>query len=262
MKENNKKIGIIDSGIGGITVLEELLKILPNESYLYIADQKYYPYSNLSNNLIKRRLLQICKYLEKKKVKLIIIACNTASIFVSYLKRYIKTPIITVINPTCKEIIKSTKNKKVGLLATKTTIESKFYQKILESENINTYGVACSEFVKLIENNSMNTIHTKDVIKNKLKILFDKNIDTLVYGCTHFGIMHEFIEPYFKNINYVSSSKPTALFTYNYLLVLGLLNNNHKYHKVIINTTDNKSNMKIQIHIFNIKNCKIRHINI
>ena len=89
MKEYKKPIGIIDSGIGGLTVLEELVKILPNEKYLYVADQKYCPYSNLTTKFIKQRLLIICKYLVKRNVKLIVIACNTASIFINYLSVFL-----------------------------------------------------------------------------------------------------------------------------------------------------------------------------
>ena len=262
MKKRNNAIGLIDSGIGGLTILNELIKQLPNESYLYIADQKYCPYSNLSIVFLKQRLLRICEYLEKRRVKLIIIACNTGSIFIDYLRKYIKTPIVSVIIPTCKEVIKKTKNRNVGLLATKTTIDSKIYEDILKKENIKSYGVSCSEFVKIIENENIDSYNSKLIINNKINQLTDKNIDTLVYGCTHFSLLHKVIQPYFKNCTFIDSSKPTSNFVFLYLISLDLIRNKKKKVKIVIKTTLNKRKTKKQISIFKIKNIKLSKIKI
>ncbi len=189
-------IGVFDSGYGGLTILTELQKVLPNNDFIFLSDNKRAPYGVKSESEILRNTLQCLEYLEYRGCKLIIVACNTASKLIDlfeqqFLARGIK--IVGVIKPTCETVLKITESSKVGLLATKSTVESDYYSILLPGVDLSQ--MSCSHWVNLIEDTNWNTPEGVNIIKEDLDYFLKKNkeIDTLILGCTHFGILEDII---------------------------------------------------------------------
>jgi len=257
----NKKspIGVFDSGIGGLTVLKELLDKFPNEDFIYLADELNCPYGTKPYDEIKNAVLSCIKHLETFNVKLIIVACNTASNFIPKIKDQTKIPLISCIEPTALLAIKKTKSKKVGLIATNATIELGRYVEILKENGITCYAVKCSEFVEYVERNDLNNPILQKIISEKLEPLKNK-IDTLIYGCTHFPFLEEQIKKVLGDITYISSGKAVAQLVDEYLKKNNLLNDaNEKQHLTILTTKDVAS-IKEKIGYFNIPFNNIKKI--
>ena len=243
MTNSKKPIGVFDSGIGGLTVLEKLMEKFPNEDFIYVADQGHCPYGTKTEEGIKECVLNVGKYLIAKDVKAIVIACNTASLFIKYLQEITEIPVISVIEPTCMAAINKTENKKVAVLATIATINKGAYQALLKENNVTPFGVACSEFVDFVENYELTDPLGQEIVSKKLEELKDKGVDTLIHGCTHFSLL----EPQMKNvlgeINYVACGEPTSEKLFEILKekeLLRLEENNNRYVK--IGTTGSKEN--------------------
>lgn len=207
---NTQPIGVIDSGIGGMTVLDKLIEKMPAENYIFIADGKNCPYGTKTNEEIKKCCKDLINYLIKQNVKAIVIACNTASTHVDYLRTLTSVPIISVIEPTAEHALLVSKNHKIGVIATISTINNKKYQNIIEKANSTCYPLACSEFVELVENHKLTEPVVQEVVTNKINALKNTNIDTLIYGCTHFGLLEEKIKNVLGELNYISSGDVTS----------------------------------------------------
>ena len=200
MKNNNFPIGVFDSGVGGLTVLNQLCLALPNEQFVYFGDTAHVPYGNKSQETIEKYCVNIVKFLKKQKVKLIVVACNTASaIALSKLQKITKTPILNVIDPCVKVAIETTKNNYIGVIGTKTTISSMSYVKKIKKINkeITVYSKECPLFVPIIEealsNHSIANL-TAQLYLNEIP----KQTDTLILGCTHYPLIKDTIQ---KNIS-------------------------------------------------------------
>jgi len=190
-------IGIFDSGIGGISVMLNIQSLLPNESLVYIADSFYAPYGLKSNSIILERSKVIINYLIKKEfVKMIVIACNTATASsIKELRQIYKIPIIGM-EPAIKPATKSTTSKKVGILATNGTLESTKFAALLEiySGDIKFYTQPCPGLVEVIEQGKINDLSTKILIKKYLDPFIKNEVDTVVLGCTHYIFIRELIQ--------------------------------------------------------------------
>lgn len=234
---NNQPIGVFDSGIGGLTVLEDILKVLPNEDYIYVADQGHCPYGNKKEEEIIECVLNVGKYLIAKNVKAIVIACNTASLFIKYLQDITNIPVISVIGPTCQAAMKASKNKRVAVLATETTIRKAAYQKMLEDNGYTAFGVACQPFVSFVETKELDDPLGLEIVKEKLECLKDKDIDTVIHGCTHFSLLEPQMRMVLGDKNYIACGKPTGTALKEILTSKGLLNEEEGPHYVKIGTT-------------------------
>lgn len=189
-------IGVFDSGIGGITVVKELISRLPNEKIIYYGDTARVPYGNKSANTIVTYSRQIAHFLMEQGVKAIVIACNTASaIALEVLRRELPVPIIGVVMPGARAAAQSTHNKKIGVIATRATINSCIYEAYLQKTNpdIEVYKQACPLFVPLVEEGWINDDITRQIIHRYLDSLLAKGIDSLVLGCTHYPLLAETI---------------------------------------------------------------------
>ncbi|MFH1613141.1 MAG: glutamate racemase [bacterium] len=192
-----KGIGIFDSGLGGLTVVKEVIKQLPAEDIYYLGDTAHVPYGTKSEESVKKFTLANLKFLTQYPLKLIIIACNTASaIALNEIKQNFNIPIIGVINPSVEKAIISTKNKKIGVIGTSQTIRSKIYQKeILSfSKEIKVFEKSCPLFVPLVEEGWLEQKITFLIIRKYLASLKRKNIDTLILGCTHYPLLKNIIQ--------------------------------------------------------------------
>ncbi|MDY0063805.1 MAG: glutamate racemase [Bacilli bacterium] len=257
-----RPIGVFDSGIGGLTVLKDLIDILPNEDFIYIADTAYCPYGTKSKTEITQRVEQIVDYLINMKVKAIIIACNTATANAKEIIEKANIPIIGVIDPTAKEAVYATKNGNIAVLATNLTIKLGIYQQLLSTENTRVYALGCSNFVPLAESNNRDSEETNKEIQETLFQFHDKNIDTVVYGCTHFGLLNESIKRSFPNAKIISCGVPTALLLKENMEKFKIVNDNCNKGKINICTTGNLKSFKGQISWFIYPYDTIKQVNI
>jgi len=248
-------IGVIDSGVGGLTVLFDIINEYPNCNYYYIGDSKHCPYGKRNTEEIKKLSFKLVNYLViNKKIDILVIACNTiSSTSTTYLKSQFKDLIIieTVI-PTVN-YIKNMNVKNIGLIATEATINSKMYEKKLKDYNV--IPKACPIFVDIVEDMN-STQNKKDIIvKQELKSLIDQNIDTLILGCTHFPLLTKSISKTF-NGKIVNSSKAIIIELEKYI------RKNNKKGIVEINTTGNNKMFEKQIKIMFRKEYNVNQIEI
>ena len=226
MNKNNQPIGIFDSGVGGLTVLKKLSKILPNEEFIYFGDTAHVPYGNKSKKTIIRYCQKIVEFLESKKVKLIVVACNTASsTALEILQKQNRVRFIDVIKPCIKKATEITQNNKICIIGTKTTIDSQKYQKDIKKINkdIKIFPQACPLLVPIIEEAFFNNTITKEAIKIYLSNI-EPIFDTLILGCTHYPLIKNIIAQNLKkDVKIVDSSIETAKYVEIYLTKNNLL---------------------------------------
>ncbi|QIB27726.1 glutamate racemase [Caloranaerobacter azorensis] len=189
---DNRPIGVFDSGIGGLTVLKEIMEQLPNEDIIYFGDTARIPYGTRSKETVIKYSFQCINFLLSKNIKAIVIACNTASsIALEPAREKFDVPIIGVIEPGAKAAISATKNNKIGVIGTSGTINSEAYQTLIRSmdKSAEVIGVACPLFVQIVEEGWEDTDVAMLAAEKYLMELKEHNIDTLVLGCTHYPIL-------------------------------------------------------------------------
>lgn len=191
-KVNNAPVGIFDSGVGGLTVAREIMRQLPDERIVYFGDTARVPYGSKSKENILKYSRQIVNFLISKGVKAIVVACNTASaLALDEIKKEIDIPIIGVVKPGARTAVRSTKNKRIGVIATDATIKSELYTEYIHEldESITVIGQACPLFVPLVEEGMLHDEVTDEMAKRYLSSLKTENIDTLILGCTHYPLL-------------------------------------------------------------------------
>lgn len=194
---NNQPIGVIDSGFGGLTVVKEMLKQLPNETVYFIGDSKRCPYGNRTVEEIKQFTWEMVNFLLHKNIKMLVVACNTATASVlKELRENLTIPVIGVIQPGVRCAQHTTKNKKIGVIATKSTIQSNMYETLLKSQDdhLIVHNLACPTLVDIVETNTMNDPKSVAQIDEVLTPLKSTNIDTLILGCTHYPHLKKHIQ--------------------------------------------------------------------
>jgi len=223
-------IGVIDSGVGGLTVANELIRQLPNEQLIYVGDTARCPYGPRSKEEVLQFTKEIVKFLLEKHIKMLVIACNTATAFtLDYLQRNLPIPVIGVIQPGARAAIKYTKNNQISVIATEGTVKSKAYVKAIKNINsdIRVNTLACPLFVEMIEQGILSGDKAKKIVKNSLyPINNGTQMDTLILGCTHYPLIKDVIQMAIgEHVKVISSSEETARETSTVLDVHGLLNN-------------------------------------
>ncbi|MDD3296972.1 MAG: glutamate racemase [Candidatus Omnitrophica bacterium] len=224
---NKKPIGIFDSGVGGLTVLREVRKALPKEDVVYFGDTARVPYGNKSQSTIIAFSRQNALFLLRKKVKMIIVACNTSSaLALSDLKKNMNIPVVGVIDSGVIKALKNPDNKKIAIIGTRSTIKSKSYEKAIKKINpdIKVYSKSCPLFVPLVEEGVLNGRISDEVIKMYLEDIKRKGIDALILGCTHYPLLKKSIRSYLKDVNVIDSAKEVALYVSGLLTRKNLLN--------------------------------------
>lgn len=198
---DNRPIGVFDSGIGGLTVLREIWNTVPGESTIYFGDNSRAPYGTKSRSTIIRYSLQNLKFLESKDVKMIVVACNTASAYAyEELKKRTDAPVVEVVTPGADEACRATKNGRIGIIATKGTISTGVYKRAVERraaelgmKDIEIFQQACPLFVSLAEEGWWDTEITRLTAEEYLRPLKDAGVDTLVMACTHYPLLSKVI---------------------------------------------------------------------
>ncbi len=211
---DNRAIGVFDSGVGGLTVLREIIKTVPGESTIYFGDTERVPYGPRDLNEVKEFVFKITRFLYDKDVKAIVIACNTSTAAaLKDLKKQYDIPIIGVIEPGARTAVYYTRNKKVGVIATKGTVESNAYQEEIAKidPDIKTFSMPAPLLVDFIEKGILEGSSLDRVINGYLKPLFNAGIDVLILGCTHFPLIEKRILSCSGNgIKVISSAVETA----------------------------------------------------
>ncbi len=207
-------IGIFDSGIGGMTVARAVEQLLPDYSIVYFGDIARTPYGSKSAATITDYSLRNTEFLLKKGAEIIIIACNSASsVATEALRQEFQVPIIEVITPAANKAIAATKSGRIGVIGTRATIRSGVYEQTIcnQEPGFHVFSEACPLLVPLVEEGWTNKQETKMIIRRYLHPLKDKQVDTLVLGCTHYPLLKELIQARVgKRVTLIDSSVETA----------------------------------------------------
>lgn len=196
---DNRSIGVFDSGLGGLTAVKQIMKMLPNESIIYFGDTGRVPYGTRSKETILKYTHSDINFLLSHDVKIIVIACGTASsAALPHIKREFDVPIVGVVDAAGYEAVRVTKNKRIGIIGTTATINSGAYQKYINEydSEIKTFEQACPLFVPLVENGHFDTKVTELVIDEYLRDIRAAGVDTLIMGCTHYPLLKNAISRY------------------------------------------------------------------
>lgn len=185
-------IGVFDSGIGGLTVVREIMRQIPNEKIVYFGDTARVPYGNKSKETVTRFSKQIVRFLKTFQVKTIVVACNTVSAYAfDELESETDIPIIGVVKPGARVAAEVTENGKIGVIATEATIGTRIYPRYISElkKEVTIYQKACPLFVPLVEEGLWQDPVTDEIAGRYLSELIDINIDTLILGCTHYPLI-------------------------------------------------------------------------
>lgn len=213
--KRNNPIGVFDSGLGGLTVVKELMRRLPSEDIIYYGDTARVPYGTKSRKAIIGFSRENTKVLLKHKVKVVVVACNSSSSYaLDVLKREFHVPIIGVIHAGAKKAAILTRNNKVGVIATSATITSNQYVKAVRHYNkgVQVFPVACPLFVPLVEEDWLTKPATLNIVKDYLGSLKKAGIDVLILGCTHYPLLANILQKVMgRKVVLVDSAKEVAL---------------------------------------------------
>jgi glutamate racemase len=218
---NKRAIGVFDSGVGGLTVVREIFRVLPSEKIIYLGDTARVPWGTRGRKIIVDFSRQLTSFLLRKKVKVIVIACHTASsVAFPSLKKEIKIPLLGVIEPSLKEAIRKSKKDRIGLIGTPATVKANAWTKALkkESPKIKLFSASCPLFVPLVEEGLINHQATNILTKEYLQPLVKKRIDTLILGCTHYPLLQKNIKKVVGKVVLINPGKATASALKDYLI--------------------------------------------
>lgn len=194
--KKNSPIGVFDSGVGGLTVAREIIRQMPAEKLVYFGDTARVPYGSKSRDTVIHYSRQIYRFLMTKKVKAIVIACNTASAYaLETLASESEVPIIGVIHSGARAAAAATKNGRIGIIGTSGTVDSKIYPKTIKAiqPEVEVIQKACPLLVPLVEEGLTHDSVTDEIIRRYVSEIKQKYIDTLVMGCTHYPLLRSAI---------------------------------------------------------------------
>jgi glutamate racemase len=207
-------IGVFDSGIGGLTVLQKIIEVLPRENTVYLGDTARAPYGTKSTETVLRYSFENTEFLIEKDVKLVVVACNTSTaVALDQLRDKLEVPIIGVIQPGVKRALNASKKKKVGVIGTEATIQSGAYTRALRAEDpgVEVYSRACPLFVPLAEEGWTDNAVVEMTVKAYLGSLRQSGIDTLILGCTHYPLLKKAIRKFMgSGVTLVDSAEEVA----------------------------------------------------
>lgn len=213
--DKNAPIGVFDSGVGGLTVAREIMRQIPNERIVYFGDTARVPYGSKSKDNIIKFSRQIIRFLQTENVKAIVIACNTASaLALDEMQQEFDLPILGVVKPGAKVAVETTANKRIGLIGTEANIRSGVYTRYIKllDDEAKVFEKACPLFVPLVEEGWLHDDITLQVASRYLEELKEKDIDTLIMGCTHYPLIRSTIRKVMGDkVNLVNPAYETAI---------------------------------------------------
>lgn len=227
-----KAIGVFDSGVGGLTVVKELIRQLPGEDIIYFGDTARVPYGIKSKETVIRFSIENILFLLKQDVKLICVACNTvSSLALPVIKNHFRVPIVGVITPGVREAVYATHNKRIGVIGTSGTIKSRAYEMEIKQldPSVKITAVACPLFVPFAEEGWMRGNVVLEVAQTYLKPLNSAGVDTVILGCTHYPLLKPVIKKVLgDNVRLIDSAKQVAIEVKKILSSESICNKDHK----------------------------------
>ncbi|PRO64932.1 glutamate racemase [Alkalicoccus urumqiensis] len=188
----NRPVGVIDSGVGGLTVAKEIMRQLPKEEIVYVGDTARCPYGPRPEEEVRRFTWEMIDYLMEKNIKLLVIACNTATaVVLEEAREKLSIPVLGVIHPGAVAALKATDKEHIGVIGTEGTIHSGAYHQELTSINnrVRVVSLACPEFVPLVESGRAWKPEAESIVRKSLEPMLAYDIDTLILGCTHYPLL-------------------------------------------------------------------------
>ncbi len=224
---DNRPIGVFDSGLGGLTVVKEIKKLLPKEKIVYLGDTARVPYGTRSKETIIEFAIEDVNFLLKNNVKCVVIACNSVSSVASdILKQKFKIPIFDVISPTCEYVAKKVGVRKIGVIGTSATIKSNTYKNSINKLNnkIDVFQNKAPLLVPLVEEGEGKSFFAYQIVEKYLKPLINKNVEIVILGCTHYPILLPVINKILSNkIEIIDPAKFVSKYLKAYLKERNLL---------------------------------------
>ncbi|WP_164509107.1 glutamate racemase [Clostridium rectalis] len=252
MITKNSAIGVLDSGVGGLTTVKELQNLLPKENIIYFGDNKNVPYGNKSKEEIIKLTRNMIEFLIDNNVKIIAVACNTISTIIDYVSMDYDVEIIKVIDPVVYNIKNTLKKDKVGLIATNFTVKSGYYDKMLG--DIKVYGKGLSNLAGMIDSGSVTREEVIEEIKPSMdEIITTGGVDTVVLGCTHYPIVKHIFEEIYPNTNFINPALQQAEAIKKYLEKNNLLKDNDDKNSFKIYTSGDINQYKNIINLLDLK---------
>ncbi|OAK33985.1 glutamate racemase [Bacillus sp. 4048] len=226
----NSVIGVLDSGVGGLTVASEIIRQLPKESIYYIGDNKRCPYGPRSVEEVQSFIFEMVEFLKQFPLKALVVACNTgAAAALTALQEALPIPVIGVIHPGARAAIKVTKKGRIGVIGTVGTIKSNMYEQALHELDtyLEVHSHACPTLATVVENQLEDTAYVMQQVKQALLPLTKEDIDTLILGCTHYPLLESYIKKELgEAITIISSAEETAIELSTILQHKGILSDN------------------------------------
>ena len=213
---DNRSIGVFDSGLGGLTAAKEIMDLFPNESIVYFGDTGRVPYGTRSKETILKYTYSDIRFLLSHDVKMIVIACGTASsAALPHIKDEFSVPIYGVVDAAGYAAVRATKNGRIGIIGTSATIKSGAYTEYIKAHRPGTatFESACPLFVPLVENEHFDTQLTELVVEEYLSGIRSAGVDTLILGCTHYPLLQKAIARYMGNdVTLISPGREVSRF--------------------------------------------------
>lgn len=253
---DNRPIGVFDSGLGGLTAVKQLIKLAPNESIVFLGDTGRAPYGMKDEETLIQYGKQDAEFLINQDVKMVVAACGTiSSVFGKNNINLEAAPFTGVLLPAAVDALKASKTKRIGVIGTAATINSKSFPNTLKSldSEVEIFDLACPLFVPLVE---YGFVTDKDpitilTVERYLQYFKDKNIDTLVLGCTHYPLLTSFISNYMgSEVTLIDAGLSTASFVLDTLKEKNMLSDNQNKGNLQFYVTDSPKNFRTVAHIF------------
>lgn len=236
-----QSIGIIDSGVGGLTIVKEMLSRLPNESIIYIGDGKRCPYGPRPPAEVREYTLEMATALSKMGIKMLVIACNTATaIALDDIRNLFDFPVIGVITPGARAAVSATKTGKIAVLGTTGTVKSGAYVKEIDNliSNATVLSLACPEFVTIVESGQYKSENASEVVKRTVDKIANEDFDAAILGCTHFPLLENHIQTHLSDhVKIISSAVETVRDVEQTLIINGVRNLSRKCFEPVFYTT-------------------------
>lgn len=211
----NAPIGVIDSGVGGLTVVRELRNYLPNEPIIYIGDDARCPYGPRPAEEVLQFTMDMVNSLAQMGIKMLVIACNTATaIALEEVRKHFDFPVVGVIEPGARAAVNASQTGEIAVLGTEGTVKSQAYDQAIQAlkPEAKVHSLACSEFVPIVENGEYRTQAARNIVDKTLLPLHSYSFDSVILGCTHYPLLQEHIEAHFSNQkNVISSAAETVI---------------------------------------------------
>lgn len=209
-----KPVGVFDSGIGGLTVLREVVRALPGQGIVFLGDTARVPYGSRGRDVIRRFALDLASFMTERDVQYMVAACNTiSSTCLDELQDYVAVPVMGVVEPAVREAVRLTKTGRIGVIGTRATVGSGFYESELKllQPDLDVLSTACPLFVPLAEEGMLDGEPTRLIAREYLRPLLGREIDVLILACTHYPLLRSVIQQIVgEGVQLIDSAAPTA----------------------------------------------------